>query len=92
VPRRCNANNSEEDALPIRNGSIAGVGPADVLTRAGADVLADMPAVGRNLIDHLMFSISFRMKNDSGFNREFDSWRLMRHVLKYYLTRKGLMA
>jgi choline dehydrogenase len=71
---------------------ISGVGPADVLARAGVDIVADMPAVGRNLVDHAMFSISFRMKNDAGFNREFHGWRLMKHVLKYYLTRKGLMA
>ncbi|SAK52453.1 glucose-methanol-choline oxidoreductase [Caballeronia glebae] len=71
---------------------ISGVGPADVLEKAGVRVIKDVPAVGRNLADHVMFSISFRMKNDWGVNREFHGWRLMKHVLKYYLTRKGLMA
>ncbi|WP_224008961.1 MULTISPECIES: GMC family oxidoreductase [Paraburkholderia] len=71
---------------------ISGVGPADVLAKAGVDVVKDLPAVGRNLVDHAMFSISFRMRNDPGFNREFHGWRLMRHVLQYYTTRTGLMA
>ncbi len=71
---------------------ISGVGPAEVLAAAGVPVVADVPAVGRNMVDHVMFSISFRMRNDKGFNREFHGWRLMRHVAQYYATRTGLMA
>jgi len=71
---------------------VSGVGPEDVLTAAGVAVVADVPAVGRNMADHVMFSISYRMKNDRGFNHEFHGWRLMRHVAQYYLTRTGLMA
>lgn len=71
---------------------LSGVGPADVLAKAGVELVKDIPAVGRHLADHAMFSISFRMRNDAGFNREFHGWRLMRHVLQYYTTRTGLMA
>ncbi|MDO7834148.1 GMC family oxidoreductase N-terminal domain-containing protein [Sphingobium sp. HBC34] len=71
---------------------LSGVGPADVLAQAGVPVLHDLPAVGRNLADHAMFSISYRLHNDPGANREFSGWRLMTHVARYYLTRKGLMA
>jgi choline dehydrogenase len=28
----------------------------------------------------------------TGANREFSGWRIMAHVLRYYLTRKGMMA
>jgi choline dehydrogenase len=39
-----------------------------------------------------MFSISYRLMNDPGANREFSGWRLIAHTARYYLTRKGLMA
>lgn len=71
---------------------LSGVGPADVLDRAGVSMKLDLPAVGRNLADHAMFSISYRLHNDPGANREFSGWRLAAHVLRYYVTRKGLMA
>lgn len=71
---------------------LSGIGPADLLTRAGVAVRHNLAAVGRNLADHAMFSMSYRLHNDPGFNREFSGWRLMTHVLRYYLTRKGLMA
>jgi choline dehydrogenase len=71
---------------------LSGVGPADVLEAAGVQVKHDLPAVGRNLADHAMFSISYRLHNEAGANREFAGWRLAAHVLRYYLTRKGLMA
>lgn len=71
---------------------LSGIGPRDVLERAGVAVVHDAPNVGRNLADHAMFSMSWRLHNDPGANREFSGWRLMTHVLRYYLTRKGLMA
>lgn len=71
---------------------LSGIGPADVLKAAGVEVRHDLPAVGRNLADHAMFSVSYRLHNDRGANHEFHGWRLATHVLKYYLTRKGLMA
>ncbi|RZF59232.1 glucose-methanol-choline oxidoreductase [Sphingomonas populi] len=71
---------------------ISGIGPTDVLATAGVPTIVDLPAVGRNLVDHVMFSISYRIKNDLGFNHQFHGWRLMRHVIQYYTTRTGLMA
>lgn len=71
---------------------LSGIGPADILVKAGVPVRHELPAVGRNLADHAMFSISYRLHNDTGANREFSGWRIMAHVLRYYLTRKGMMA
>jgi choline dehydrogenase len=71
---------------------LSGIGPSEVLQAAGVPVLHHLPAVGRNLAEHAMFSISFRLRGDPGVNREFGGWRLMKHVLDYYLRRKGLMA
>ncbi|WP_428333217.1 GMC family oxidoreductase [Novosphingobium sp.] len=71
---------------------LSGIGPDDVLARAGVPVVKSLPAVGRNLADHVMVSLSFRMKNYRGFNHVFSGWRAALHVAQYYLTRKGLMA
>lgn len=72
---------------------LSGVGPVDVLRAAGVPVIHGLEQVGRNLADHAMFSMSYRLLNEHGANREFSGWRLKAHVLRYYLTGgKGLMA
>lgn len=71
---------------------VSGIGPGQVLQRAGVPVVMDAPAVGRNLADHVTFSLAFRMKGYAGANREFSGWRLLRHVAQYYASRTGLMA
>ena len=71
---------------------LSGIGDPDVLEAAGVPLRHALAAVGQNLADHAMFSISFRLMGEMGANREFGGWRLMSHVLHYYLTRKGLMA
>jgi len=71
---------------------LSGIGPAEVLEKADVAVKRDLPAVGRNLADHAMFSMSYRLTGEPGANREFSGWRLPLHVARYYLTRSGLMA
>lgn len=71
---------------------VSGLGPEQILRNVGVNVVKDLPNVGRNLVDHAMLSLSFRMQNELGVNREFSGWRLMKHVIQYYLTRKGQMA
>lgn len=71
---------------------LSGIGDPDVLKDACVPLRHTLPDVGRNLADHAMFSMSFRLHGDMGMNREFGGWRLMTHVMRYYLTRKGLMA
>ncbi|OAN62332.1 GMC family oxidoreductase [Sphingomonas sp. TDK1] len=71
---------------------LSGIGPTAVLERAGVPVVQLLPQVGRNLADHLMFTMSWRLHKDPGANREFSGWRLTSHVLRYYLTRTGMMA
>jgi len=71
---------------------LSGIGPADVLAKAGVPLIHELSQVGRNLADHTMFAMSWRLHNDPGVNKEFAGWRMMAHVARYYLTRKGLMA
>lgn len=71
---------------------LSGIGPREVLQAAGVPVIMELPHVGCNLADHAAVSLSFRLKNYAGFNREFSGWRLGRNIIRYLLTRSGLMA
>lgn len=71
---------------------LSGIGPADVLKRAGIPVLHPMEAVGRHLADHPMVSMTYELKHDVDLHRQLTTYRLYLHVLQYYLGMKGLMA
>lgn len=71
---------------------LSGVGPAEILRGHGVPVVHDNPMVGRNMAEHMMLSLSFRLKKVPGHNREFRGWRLWKHALIYFASRKGLMA
>ena len=71
---------------------LSGVGPKALLDRHAVPVVHDLPAVGRNMAEHMMLSVSFRLKGMAGLNREFRGWRLWKNALQYFLFRKGLMA
>lgn len=70
----------------------SGIGPAKVINAAGAELVADLPAVGANFCDHQTLSISYDLHNHTGDNREFMGWRLYRHAAQYFLTKSGRMA
>lgn len=40
---------------------VSGVGPADKLRALGIDVVADLPGVGQNLVDHPELTVSYRV-------------------------------
>lgn len=44
----------------------SGIGPAQDLTDAGVKVVADLPAVGQNLQDHLQLPVIYRLKKEIG--------------------------
>ncbi|RYH01216.1 glucose-methanol-choline oxidoreductase [Salipiger sp. IMCC34102] len=71
---------------------LSGVGPAAVLAKAGVPLVHPLEAVGRNLGDHPMVSITFELDNDEKMHREFTTYRLYLRVLQYYLGLKGFMA
>jgi choline dehydrogenase len=71
---------------------LSGIGPRDLLTLHGIPVVRHSPAVGRNMVEHVMLSLSFRLSGVPGLNREFRGWRLWRNVLRYYAQRKGVLA
>ncbi|WP_179562978.1 GMC family oxidoreductase N-terminal domain-containing protein [Sphingomonas sp. R3G8C] len=71
---------------------LSGVGPAEVLARHGIAPVHVNPAVGRNMNEHIMFAMSWRLRGARGLNHQFRGWRPYWHGLRYILTGKGLMA
>jgi len=71
---------------------LSGIGPRALLERHGVAVVAANEHVGRNMCEHMTLNLAFRLKNATGHNREFKGWRLYRHALQYFLTRRGLMS
>lgn len=71
---------------------LSGIGPGALLNRFGIPVICDNPSVGRHMAEHIMMSMSFRLRHIAGYNREFRGWRLYANTLRYWLRHDGLMA
>lgn len=71
---------------------LSGVGPARVLQKAGVTPLLDLPGVGAGLREHRMMVVQYRINQAISLNPEFAGMRLVKHVLRYLLTKRGLMA
>lgn len=72
--------------------NLSGIGNGADLQTLGIDVVADLPAVGRNFADHQKFGLSFDLPGHPGTNREFMGWRLYRNAIQYFLTGSGPLA
>ena len=72
---------------------LSGIGPGHVLQNCGIETLVDSPGVGENLQDHVMTMATFRLKPGSySLNARTHAPRLWWEVLRYALTRQGLLA
>lgn len=71
---------------------LSGVGNSEYLQQAGVATVADNRDVGENLMDHLGFLISYRLRGDKGLNHRYRGLGLIRSVAEYYLGRRGPMA
>ena len=67
---------------------LSGIGPADHLREHGIEVVADRPAVGENLHDHLITGLHYELREPvSLVNADrFGS------VLRYLFSRRGMLA
>ena len=54
---------------------LSGVGPADLLRRHGLDIVADVPAVGANLQDHLEVYVQYACKQPVSMQPNLAHWR-----------------
>lgn len=52
---------------------ISGIGPADLLTKLGIEVVHDAPGVGENLHDHLQVRTVYKVKNTVTLNQRVNS-------------------
>lgn len=71
---------------------LSGIGPGALLSAHGIPVVHDLGQVGRNMSEHIMLSLAFRLTGAKGLNREFRGWRLWRNVARYYLGGAGVMS
>jgi choline dehydrogenase-like flavoprotein len=71
---------------------LSGIGPGEHLRSLGIPVISDLPGVGRNMREHYLLMLNFRLNREFSHNREFSGWRLYRNVLQYFLARSGVMA
>ncbi|MFO1395766.1 MAG: GMC family oxidoreductase N-terminal domain-containing protein [Burkholderiales bacterium] len=69
----------------------SGVGDAQALAALGIPVIADRPAVGSGLQEHVRVQLVQRTRVPSQ-NRDARGWRLVREALRYALGRRGLLA
>ena len=71
---------------------LSGIGPADVVRRAGVELRHELPGVGENLQDHLEVYFQFRCKQPITLNAELNPWRKLLIGTRWILTKKGLGA
>ena len=70
----------------------SGVGPGDLLTAFGIEVVAERPQVGANLVEHCALAMQWRLRRPLSLNLEFSGWRLLLNGARYYATRGGPLA
>lgn len=72
---------------------LSGIGPADLLSQHGIDVVAGMDGVGSNLMDHLQLRTIFRIEGAETLNiRQKSLWGKAKIALEYAFKRSGPMA
>ena len=71
---------------------LSGVGPGSLLQRHGIDTLVDLPGVGRNLQDHLDYSVYYRATVPTLNNQLRPWWGKLLAGAQYLLTRKGVLS
>lgn len=71
---------------------LSGIGPGDVLRKAGVAVLRDMAAVGANLMDHQGLNYTWRMNQPTLNNVLRPWWGKLLAGMQYVLTGSGPLA
>lgn len=71
---------------------LSGIGPAAHLRDHGITPVVDAPMVGQNLQDHMYVHWVHEVRPGYSFNGETSGLRLLPHILRYYLSGKGLLT
>ncbi len=70
----------------------SGIGDGERLRAAGITPIVDSPDVGERMIEHLAFSMPYRLTEDVGSHRGFFGFGAAKAMARYLLTRSGVMA
>jgi choline dehydrogenase len=68
---------------------LSGLGPADHLREHGIEIVADLPGVGQNLIDHPEVPIIATANGKYGYFRQGEGWRMILNGLQFRLFGTG---
>ena len=71
---------------------LSGVGPEALLRQYGITPIVHLPAVGRNLQDHLAISYFYRSRIPTLNNELYPFWGKVKAGLRYGLTRRGPLS
>ena len=71
---------------------LSGIGPADEIAEHGITPVHELPAVGKNLSEHVVFHIQFAIKQPVTFLSRLRADRVALSVLQWALFRKGDFA
>jgi choline dehydrogenase len=71
---------------------LSGLGPAELLAEHGIDVIADLPAVGGNLQDHLQIRSVWKVRDAGTLNELSRGIGKARIAVEYALKRTGPMS
>ncbi len=72
---------------------ISGIGQSALLKSLGIEVLHELPGVGENMQDHYMIGCQARLKDGTpSVNSMARGFPLLGQIVKYGLTRKGLLS
>lgn len=68
---------------------LSGIGPAEHLAEHGIDVVADLPGVGQNLIDHPEVPMTALASGPYGYYKQGDGWRMLKNGIQFKLFGSG---
>lgn len=71
---------------------LSGIGPAAEVAALGIEPVHDLPGVGKNLSEHVVFHVQFAMKKPITFLSRLRADRVALSVLQWALFRKGDFA
>ncbi|MDW3190873.1 MAG: GMC family oxidoreductase N-terminal domain-containing protein [Cytophagales bacterium] len=70
----------------------SGIGAKDELMSLDIDVIRELPGVGKNLQDHLFYSVSSKASVPGGLNPVISPGRQLKELVKYLFGRKGALS
>ncbi|SEK70554.1 Choline dehydrogenase [Roseovarius nanhaiticus] len=71
---------------------LSGIGDPEILRAAGIDVAHEAPGIGANYIDHYCTRMNWRVTQPVTLNEMTRGLSLVKSVLQYALTRKGILT